>query len=85
MEYKRVKIADIERDDAYEIPEEKLVDISGLIEIRNIGRDQLMQMRMGGELMRKSIYLDEIYFDWVLGRDDSGLLVLVPIKREVEL
>ena len=84
MEYKRVKIADMERDDVYEIPEEKLVDISGLIEIRNIGRDQLMQMRMGGELMRKSIYLDDVYFDWVLGRDDSDLLVLVPIKREVE-
>ena len=76
------KIVVVERkpnDDSILVSQERMLDRDDLEDILKNG---LMAIRSycGKSVEGKSFYLDARY-DWVMGYDENGQLVLVPLKK----
>lgn len=54
------------------------MDCSGEVSLNGRGR---LESRDSGEFKGKGFYLYSS-FDWILGKDTEGILVLVPLKKE---
>ena len=67
-----------ERERAIAIPQAELCPIDeGAIRIKE---RIVIDRRCSGPLVGKAFYLNDAY-DWQVGRDDVGILCLVPIKK----
>ena len=76
MDYKNLAINDA---NTYFIDKERLIrvyDDGGISDIN----DGIVRVRTDDEFKDKAIFLDDKY-DWVLGRDSGGLLVLIPLRK----
>ena len=74
MEYTEVRL----RTD--ELPEIQYLPESQLVELKEEDLHKLMEVRDNGEFAEHAIWLDSMY-DWVIGRDSHGLLVLIPMRK----
>ena len=71
-EYKRLKIVERKtEDEVIEIDPKRLMDDVKM---------EFIQIRWWDEFERKGYFLPEI-FDWEIGRDSRGYLVLLPLKK----
>lgn len=68
-------------EDVLEIPEDLLVEVDTVFPSFCSGVAQFYS-RGSSNFKNRSFFLDEEY-NWVIGRDDSGQLILVPLKKEV--
>lgn len=67
--------------DILELEEKQLVDICSGALIHEQKGMPILETRAGGsELMGKALYLSDRY-EWAIGHDDLGVLVLVPYKK----
>jgi len=62
------------------------VDAERLIEVEGQGQSlqsgiRILEERAGGELAGKAFWLNPNY-EWVLGEDEEGNIVLVPLRKE---
>jgi len=83
MEYNELvlKKKEKEKGDTIEIDEDRLMDVSiedGVFMVN--GDIGAVQVRGGGDFKGEALYLSS-YYDWVLGIDDLGVPVLVPLKQ----
>lgn len=72
-----------EEEGVLDVDEERLVDtrkFDGKITSKG-SMGFLITNRIGGSLQDNSFFLDRNY-DWVLGKDNEGTVVLVPLKKE---
>lgn len=53
----------------------------GSIDTISLTTNPVIEIRTSGTFKGKALYLESGY-DWILGKDDEGLIVLVPIKKE---
>jgi len=54
----------------------------GAIEVLDRDGDIIsLDVRSGGDLAGKAIYLNDAGLDWIIGEDEEGTLVLVPLRR----
>ena len=82
MDYKKIVIKYGTLTNTKEIPTERLVNITyANIQIELDGNLIYAAKRGYGELQDKSIYLPHEY-DWVLGKDSQGCIILIPLKKE---
>lgn len=58
------------------VGQSRLVDVSGFIRPVSM----VIEPRVSGPLAGKAVYLDR-YYDWILGRDSDGSIVLVPLRK----
>ena len=83
MEVIRIRGCSVDNFDDIEIDKKRLVDgVSECGELA-IGEESVVWRRHGGILEGKSFLLSNVY-DWVMGVDDEGRVVLVPLLKEVE-
>lgn len=71
--YPELKIR--ETDQISELPLDKMVDVPFIQ-----GWNNTLEARKEGEFKGKAIHLSN-RFAWVIGRDSTGALVLVPLKK----
>ena len=74
MKYKNIKVLQEINN-----TEDIVVDADLLTNIRYVPS----RVRTSGNLSGKSFWLPED-FNWIIGKDSTGCLVLVPLKREGE-
>jgi len=64
-----------------------VIDRARMIEVRedmgriNLDGDGILEHRMLNEFRNHAIYLPSSY-DWVMGKDSTGSLCLVPLKKK---
>lgn len=77
MKYKEIKIVE---DNLITL--DKLMDLPSSINplYLPVGNSNYISKRIAGNFRNKSFYLPEEY-DWIIGKDDKGALVLVPLKK----
>lgn len=63
-----------------EVDEGRMIDVPNFTSTSKDGKC-LMQTRSSGEFRFKSYYLGR-ELDWVIGKDDEGETILIPLKRE---
>jgi hypothetical protein len=80
MEYKKLKIKQLENVGCIEIDEKRLLTLSEDIGVIKLPRNSVMECRAIGSLQYHAIFLPSI-FDWALGRDEHGGLCIVPLKK----
>lgn len=75
MKYDYLKIKRVAELEYKEIPEDRMLD--------NIGMQCLggLEKRGGGDFDKKAFWLPKGY-DWEMGEDNEGCLILVPLKKE---
>ena len=81
MNYKRLVVKKRDKDDTYKIDEDRLVSIDGRCNIDDERGSPLVQKRYGGSFKDKGLYLNDHDYDWVIGMDNEGMLVLVPLRK----
>lgn len=62
------------------IDKEKLVSLKGVIDVSMEGMSQSVSIRSSGPFQDHALFLDNAYV-WILGVDELGVTVLVPLKR----
>ena len=82
MKYKKLEVKRKHKDGVIEIDEDKLVDSvsmeHGSADVD--GEIGVVQVRGAGDFEDKGFFLSGNY-DWVLGVDNMGIQVLVPLKK----
>ena len=82
MEYNKIEIVKEKKKEEgiIKIPEDRLVKIDAE---RQVFRDPYIGIpaNISGEFDGKAIYLDDEY-DWILGRDEDGCLLCIPLEKE---
>jgi len=83
MQYKRIKLVD-------QTTKEEVITIYPYQMLRDIQAPSFgeapsdhairLPIRSDGEFAGKAIYLSSNY-DWILGRDDLGLIILIPLIK----
>lgn len=82
VEVIKLKGCSVDNFDNVEIDKNRLVDgVSECGELA-IGEESVAWRRHGGILEGKSFLLSDVY-DWVMGVDNEGRVVLVPLLKEV--
>lgn len=88
MEHPKIEIikpALPKNNDILKIPEERLLSKQ---EIENLKRAETGDIRLGGSLKHRCFYVSDrsrsIFdkYEWVLGEDELGATVLVPLKKQ---
>lgn len=77
MKHQKIRIK--ETDELTPIDSYRLVRCSGGVFVN--GESGVLESRDSGEFEGKGFYLGS-GFDWIMGTDSEGLLVLVPLKKE---
>jgi hypothetical protein len=77
---KIVKLKKHETEGCIEIDPKRLVHGS-LFNKFEVHSNPFITRRSGGEFEGKALYLDFEY-DWVLGEDKKGCIVLIPLEKE---
>ena len=57
-----------------------VIDKERLMYLEDEDMRDFIELREDGEFENKGFYLDDCY-EWVLGRDSTGALVLIPMER----
>lgn len=76
MKYTKVRIVS-----EPETEKEVKIGLKALVEIDNSQVKDMIKVRQGGEFKGKAYFLSS-GFDWQLGEDSVGLIVLIPTKKE---
>lgn len=81
IKYSKLKIKE-EKEDIMAIDKTRLVEISQEFKRATLVDEDctIIERRCDGPFLNKAIYLSLTY-DWVLGRDEDGVLCLVPLKQ----
>lgn len=84
MTYRKLEIISGEEPEtSIQVEDEKLIEVDREIadrEALTTATGGTIQVRRNGELGGGGFYLSS-YYDWVLGKDDGGVIVLVPLKK----
>lgn len=81
MKYQKLELKEKEPEDAGVIDADRLLDVQEDVYAEVDGNSLALQDRTFGEFAGKSFYLSKQY-DWVIGEDDHGETVLVPLRKE---
>jgi hypothetical protein len=73
MDYPRLEVIILKNPHA--ISEDKLIKVSGNF------YDNKIDVRTCGDFKNNAFFLSDSY-DWIIGRDDQGATILVPLKKE---
>lgn len=83
IKYSKLEIEKEKKENIMAIDKTRLVEIRGAFQREQLTENEpyrYIERRDGGQFLNKALYLPSMY-DWVLGKDEEGVLCLVPLEK----